>query len=390
MADKSIGVGVIGMGSIAELAHFPSIKELPRTRLVAACDPNEETRQRVKAKWDIPNVYNDYRRMLDREKDIELVIITSPNAFHHQQAIASLTAGKHVIIEKPFACTNAEAWDIVETAKRYDRKVMVGCNYRFWEQHLIAKDLIEAGLIGDVRMGSSKSHEGWSLYHEMISATRFRADPKLAGAGALFDLGGHMTDLLLWFMGKKPVRVCGTATRVATPSSYTELDDCDYIQIEFDDGARGMVDLNRFSPAVTQGCEILGTEGTILTCSEAQNPFQTAPLAVYTNKDYNWEELPDIIKDYRYPQTFWATDNFQRPLSKRWVSIYPPRGWAYKKMLGQFIDCIVDGKAPVIRPEDGAWTMEVLCGVFKSMQTGGWVDLPLQGEVLPPGYERPA
>jgi predicted dehydrogenase len=385
---KPIGVAVIGAGSIADLAHFPSIKEIPQTRLLAACDPVEEYRRRATSKWGVPHVYDDYRRMLDHENDVDLVIVASPNAFHHQQAVAALQAGKHVIIEKPFACTNYEAWDIVRTAEKCGRKVMVGCNYRFWEQHLIAKSLIESGVIGEVRMGSSKSHEGWSLYHEMISATRFRADPKLAGAGALFDLGSHMADLLLWFMGKRPKRVCGVATSVATPRSYTVLDDCVYIQIEFEGGARGMVELNRYSPAVTQGCELLGTEGTILTCSEAQNPFQSAPLAVYSSKDYNWEDLPEIIRDYRYPQVFWASDNFDRPLSKRWIPIYPPRGWAYKKLIQQFVSCIVEGKAPVIQAEDGAWTMEVLCAVFKSMQTDGWVDLPLKEEVVPPQFEK--
>ena len=122
-------------------------------------------------------------------------------------------------------------------------------------------------------MGTSKSHEAWSLYHEMISYTRFRADAELAGAGALFDLGSHMTDLLIWLMGSKPKRVCGTAKNLTQPSSYTTLDDCVFIQIEFENGSHGVVDLNRFSPAVTQGCEILGTEGTILTSSEAQNPY---------------------------------------------------------------------------------------------------------------------
>ncbi len=152
---------------------------------------------------------------------------------------------------------------------------MVGCNYRFWDQHLIAKDLLSRGVIGELKMGTSKSHESWSLYHEMISYTRFRAGTAATGTGALFDLGSHMADLLIWLMGKKPKRVCGIAKNLTRPSSYTTLDDCVYIQIEFEGGAHGVVDLNRFSPAVTQGCEILGTEGTILTSSEART--RTSP-----------------------------------------------------------------------------------------------------------------
>lgn len=385
--EKTVGVGIIGAGSIAHLAHFPSIAQIDRAHIEAACDPVEEYRNAAVEKWKVPNVFADYEKMLKLDS-VELVIVASPNLYHHEHAVAALQAGKHVIIEKPFACTNTEAWDIVDTAKKYNKRVMVGCNYRFWEQHLIAKELIGSGIIGELKMGSSKSHEAWGLYHELISYTRFRADVDLAGAGALFDLGSHMTDLLLWLMGRKPIRVCGIAKNLTRPSSYTVLDDCVYIQIEFEDGTYGMVDLNRFSPAVTQGCELLGTEGTIFTSSEAQNPYQSAPLAIYTDRDYEWDELPEIVRDYRYPQVFWAQDNFDRPLKKRWVSIYPPRGWAYKKMISHFIDCIVDGTEPIIRAEDGALTMEVLCAVFASMESGGWVDLPLKGEVVPPGFKK--
>jgi len=384
---KTIGVAVIGAGSIAELAHFPSIGEIPEARLVAAADPVEEYRNRAVEKWGAEQAYADHEKMITRD-DIDLVIIASPNVYHRDQAVACAQAGKHVIIEKPFACTNAEAWDIVNAAKACGTKVMVGCNYRFWEQHLIAKELLDQNIIGDVKMGSSKSHEAWGLYHELISYTKFRSDPELAAAGALFDLGSHMVDLLLWFMGKEVKRVCGIAKNTATPADYTALDDCVYIQIEFEDNTFGMVDLNRYSPVVTQGCELLGTEGTILTSSESQNPYQSAPMAIYIDRDYEWDDLPEIIRDYRYPQVFWATDNVAKPVPKRWVSIYPPRGWAYKKMIQHFIDCIVCDEEPLIRMEDGAKDMEVLCAVYQSMEENGWVDLPLKGEVVPHHFRK--
>jgi predicted dehydrogenase len=387
MIEKVVGVGVIGAGSIAEIAHFPSVRQIPEAELIAAADPVEEYRDRATQKWGVKAAYEDYQEMLKRD-DVELVIIASPNIFHHEHATACAQAGKHVIIEKPFACTNYEAWDIVNTAKKYNTRVMVGCNYRFWEQHLIAKDLLNQKIIGDLKMGSSKSHESWDLYHEMISYTKFRSDVKLAAAGALFDLGSHMVDLLLWFMGKEVKRVCGIAKNITRPESYTVLDDCVYIQIEFEDNCYGIVDLNRFSPVVTQGCELLGTEGTILTSSEAQNPYQSAPMAIYIDRDYNWDDMPEIIRDYRYPQVFWATDNVAKPVPKRWVSIYPPRGWAYKKMIQHFIECIAYDKEPIIKMEDGARDTEVLCAVFKSMEEDGWVDLPLKEEVIPPHFEK--
>jgi predicted dehydrogenase len=160
-----------------------------------------------------------------------------------------------------------------------------------------------------------------------------------------------------------------------------------YIEIEFEGNAYGMVSLNRFSPAVSQGVELSGTEGTIFVSSEAQNPYQSAPLAIYLDRDYNWEDLPQIIRDYRYPQIFWALDNVTRPVQKRWVSIYPPRGWAYKSMIEHFVQCILEDREPMITGEDGARVMEILCAVFKSMETRSWVDLPLKEEVSPPYYK---
>ncbi|MBT3272026.1 MAG: Gfo/Idh/MocA family oxidoreductase, partial [Spirochaetales bacterium] len=145
---KTVGAAIIGAGSIAEIAHFPSIKEIPEVRLVSAADPVEEYRNRAVEKWGAEEVYDDYEKMIERD-DIDLVIIASPNVYHHEQAVACAQAGKHVILEKPFACTNTEAWDIVRTAKEYGTKVMVGCNYRFWEQHLIAKELLSKNIIGD-------------------------------------------------------------------------------------------------------------------------------------------------------------------------------------------------------------------------------------------------
>jgi predicted dehydrogenase len=111
-------------------------------------------------------------------------------------------------------------------------------------------------------------------------------------------------------------------------------------------------------------------------------------MAVFTNKDYNYEELPGVIRQYRWPQFFWAEDLLSRPVEKRWVSIYPPREPNnYQRLWQHFIDCIVNDKEPLTKGEDGAHAVEVMCAVFKSMETGGWVELPLKEEVFPPGYK---
>ena len=155
METQKHGVGVIGSGSISEIAHFPSINEIDKAELIATCDIEEEYRKRSVEKWGAKTTYSDYQELLCRE-DIDLIIIATPNNLHHEQAIASIEAGKHVIVEKPLACTNYQARDIVRKSKEYNKNVMVGCNYRFWKQHLITKKLLDQGIIGNLKMGSSK------------------------------------------------------------------------------------------------------------------------------------------------------------------------------------------------------------------------------------------
>lgn len=387
---KSLRFGVIGAGSVSDYVHFPSIKSLPDAELVAICDANAGRAREAAAKWNAKNWYANYEDMFKKERGkLDAVIVASPNAYHRDQTIAAADAGVHVIVEKPLACTNTEAWEMVDACKRAKVRLMVGCNYRFWIPNEMAKDLIDKEIIGKPIMGRSALHEGWNLYPETVAYSRYRFDPKEAGAGALFDLGSHKVDLLMWFLGSRPKKVTGIARRLGTPESRTPLDDAVTMLIEYENGALAAVTLDRFSPAVTEVNEVYGTEGTICTSTESGGPFRSVPLAVYTHKDYTWESCPEDLKKYRWPVFFWAEDMINKPMPKRWISITPPREWSYTRMVNHFMDCLRHDKEPRVRGEDGAWAMEVLCGVFESMRTGSWVDLPMKKEVMPPGYARP-
>lgn len=386
---SKIGVGIIGAGSIAEIGHCPSIEALPNAYLAALCDVNQTFLEKMSKKWNPKKTYVDYHDMLE-DKDVQVVIVATPNRLHAQEAIDAMRAKKHVIVEKPFACTHAEAWKMVDVCREEGVFLMAGTNQRFWEQNQIARKLIDDGYIGKPQMGRSSLHEGWSLYHEQLSFTRFRQVAHDAGAGALFDLGAHRADLLMYLMGSKPKRVMGIIKAFGT--EYTELDDSFWITIEFENGATGIISGDRYSPAVSNISEVYGTEGTIFTGSEATNPYQTAPLAVFTNKDFRQDELPEIIREYRYPQLFWSEDIMQPNgfVPKRWVPVYPKRGWAYKTMLEHFLNCVESGVAPSLTPEDSALVTDVLVGAALSMKTNSWVELGRDMEnYIVPHYDAP-
>ncbi len=385
---KKFGFGVLGCGSIAHIAHFPSIAKTEGAELVACCDVSEEQARKAADQWGAKHWFTDHNEMYQNCDGLDAVIIATPNNVHRNQAIGAAKRGLHVVVEKPLAITNTEAWDIVNACREHKVKLMVGCDRRFWTHNQWAKKLIEDGVIGDVLMSRASLHEHWYNYQNHVAHTEFRLDCSVAGGAAISDTGAHAIDLLTWLNGQKVKRVVGIAQRVAMPESYTQCDDLAWAMLEFENGSTAVVHCNRFSHAVSQSTDLWGTEGTIHTATDATNPFQSVPMAVYTNKDYNEEDLPQILKDYRWPQVFWVEDRIHRPLQKRWIPIVPPRSPNnYERMCEHFMGCLMRDEEPLVSGDDGARAIEVMCGVFKSMETGAWVDLPLQEEVIPPNYK---
>ncbi len=381
-------IGVVGCGSIAEIAHLPAIKKHNEVNLEAVCDIDAAQAEKVAADWGSGKWFTDYRTMFEKA-ELDAVIIATPNNVHRNQAIAAAKAGIHVLVEKPLAVTNKEAWDIVTACKKAGVKLMVGCDRRFWIHNQWAKQLIEDGVIGELLMSRACLHEHWYNYQNHVARTDFRLDCSIAGGAAINDTGAHAIDLLTWMNGSRVKRAVGVAKRLAMPETYTECDDTALMMLEFENGAVGTVSCNRFSPAVNQNTELCGTEGTIFTATDATNPFQSWPMAVYTSKDYSNDTLPEVLKKYRWPELFWVEDIMEETVRSRWVPICPPRfPNNYERMLEHFLDCIVNDQSPLVSGEDGARDIEVMCAVLKSMETGAWVDLPLQEEIMPPFYQQ--
>ncbi len=383
---SALRMGVVGCGSIAEIAHFPSIAGSAEATIAAVCDVDEDVASAAAAKWGAEQWFSDHHEMFAKAR-LDGVVIATPNNLHRNQALAAAAAGVHVIVEKPLAVTNTEAWDIVTACRNAGVKLMVGCDRRFWIHNQWARQLIDEGVIGRVLMSRACLHEHWHNYQNHVARTGFRLDAEVTGGAAINDTGAHAIDLVTWLNGSRVKRVTGVAQRLAMPESYTLNDDTALVMMEFENGAYATVSCNRFSPAINQVTELCGTEGTIFTSTDATNPFQSWPMAVYTDRDYTLDTLPEVLRNYRWPELFWVEDIIDETVKKRWTPICPPRKPSnYERMTAHYLDCFSNDKEPLVSGEDGARVVEVMCAVFKSMETGGWVDLPLEEEVVPPRY----
>lgn len=186
-----VKVALVGYGYVGKTFHAPLIAATPGLDLhtVISSDP-------TKVRADFPEVAvvaADLVRAL-ADPDINLVVIATPDALHAGQAHAALDAGKHVVIDKPFAVTLDEARAIADHAKRAGRLVSVFQNRRWDSDFLTLQALIARGHLGEIVQYESHFDRFRPLVRD-----RWREKP---GAGVLLDLGPHLIDQALVLFGR--------------------------------------------------------------------------------------------------------------------------------------------------------------------------------------------
>lgn len=194
MATKTapIKTCLVGYGNAGKTFHSPLIDAAPGLHLAAVVSTRPEA---VHANWPDVAVIGDFDTML-ADPSIELVVIATPNPLHAPQAIAALKAGKHVVVDKPFAIDAREAQAIADAAKA-SGKVCVAFQNRRWDSHVLTfKRFLDEGRLGDVA-------EVFLRYDRLrpVVPTRWR-DQDLPGSGMLYDLGAHLVDQAVFFLGK--------------------------------------------------------------------------------------------------------------------------------------------------------------------------------------------
>jgi scyllo-inositol 2-dehydrogenase (NADP+) len=186
-----IGVGLVGYGLAGSVLHAPLVGAAPRLRLHAVA-----SRHPGKVHRDLPAVavVATPEELLE-DPAVELVVVAAPNALHHRLAGAALRAGRHVVVDKPFATSSAAADELIALAARQGRLLSVFHNRRWDGDYLTVRHCVRTGLLGRVatyiaRYDRFAPHPagGW----------REGAGP---GAGVLWDLGAHLIDQALRLFG---------------------------------------------------------------------------------------------------------------------------------------------------------------------------------------------
>ena len=198
-----IRVAIAGCGRISDL-HEMGYRGREDARIVAVCD-TRRTHARAKAKaWGVDKVYTDYQKLL-ADPEVDLVELLVPHHLHAEMTVAACEAGKHVSVQKPMALSAAEADRMIEAAGRAGVILRVFENFVFYPPHVRAKQMIEAGEIGEPQMIRMHVNTGTqdAAWKVPLSAWMWRFDEARCGGGPLvFDHGYHLFSLARYLMGE--------------------------------------------------------------------------------------------------------------------------------------------------------------------------------------------
>jgi len=231
---QKIRVGMIGVGGIAQ-GHIERLAKLPEVEFAGVVDISEQSLERTRNKHgeliaSIPH-YDDYRLMLEKEKP-DAVVICTPHTLHFQQAIDSLDAGAHVLLEKPMVNRVVDAHSLIK--KIDETKKVVGLSYQrhTMPEFRYIKEQIASGEFGQVQYINALQQQGW----KKATAGSWRQDPALSGGGQINDSGSHLLDIILWTTGLAPDAVAAFMDNKGTPVDINTA-----LTVRFTNGAQGTI-----------------------------------------------------------------------------------------------------------------------------------------------------
>src|SRR5256884_5033318 len=178
-----LNVGVVGFGFAGKVSHTPVLRAVPVLRLTTIVQRHGAPDPRYPDGAFVPSVDELLSRPLD------VVVVATPNTSHHPIAKQCVSAGRHVVVDKPFTTTLAEARELVELARKTRRVLSVYQERRYTGDFVTTQNVVSDGVLG--RIVSYEAH--FDRFRPELRPGAWREQP-LPGSGVWFDLGPHLID----------------------------------------------------------------------------------------------------------------------------------------------------------------------------------------------------
>ncbi len=327
-----IHVGIIGMGIRGNL-YADTIKYNPYAELTALSEKDDRRLKEAARKFNVKS-YPVFEEMLEKE-NMDLVIVALPDHLHKDAVIMAAEKKCHVLIEKPLATSSEDAEKMVQAIKRAGSKSLVGFENRWNPAFISAKEAIESGELGDIRLVFTCLNDSIFVPTKLLGWVS-----KSSPAWFLFP---HPIDMTLWLTGKKVAKVYGRGVRKLLKAQGIDTFDSITALVEFSDGTNGTYNTCWIYPESIPlvydfRFELVGSKGAI-------------------SVDLRDQMIHKMTATYTHPPTL------GRPIYGK------PLGFA-AEMLNCFIDNIRLDTEPLVNIDDGLYVVDVIDKIHRSIETG--------------------
>jgi predicted dehydrogenase len=349
---SKLRVGVIGVGGIAR-THMPGWAASEHAEVVAGSDVSAEALARWGQEHGVTKLHADPEALFN-DADIDVIDVCTPSMYHAPLSIAALEAGKHVICEKPLAPTPDDIRSMIDARDRSGKMLMTAQHFRFQGSSKAMKAEIETGALGDIYHARS-----WMLRRAGAPTGGGFILKEHSGGGPCIDIGVHILDLTLWFMGNpEPVAVTGVARaelahqqgvfsqwgRNPIPEQFN-VEDFAAAFVRFDNGATLVIEVSWLLHHDTQGEDmqmwLYGTDGGA-----------------------HWPKCEVYESNYQTRQ------QYNRELKLMYDGLE-----AHAQECVEFAQALVEGGPSPVPAEQSLQVLKILDGIYRSQQTGGEVRL---------------
>ena len=343
----SVGFGIVGSGLMAGVYANALKDDTMNTRFVGVAVGKRASG--LAATYGVEHIAS-FEAMLERP-DIDAVVLATPHSAHLPEALAAARAGKHIFLEKPMALNVAECRQMIDAANAAGVQMTVGQVTRRMEAPRIAKQMVDAGEIGDIRMIQTWRGQAGGTG---LGPDHWAADPN--EGGAFLDWGSHGCDIVRWFAGSDPVLAFGQQTEY---DPANQLQSSTMAQFTFANGAMAHIWMTYELPHAA-----LGTRARyLLIGSKAILDIAAYGQIKRSRADGDWDVVYQS-DDFHGADAGWG---------------FPSRYMrqAFARQVQDLTNAIADGTAMEVSAEDGLKAVSMVEAATRSARTGASVRMPL-------------
>ena len=331
-------VALVGAGRVSA-HHCKMLSDLADIELLAIFDLNEEIGKPLAQQYSV-RWYNNYHRMLSEHPDIDIVTIATPSGMHHEHTMDIIGRyEKNIIIEKPTFMRPEQMRQAYDLAASRGTQIFPVYQNRYNKAVRYVKQAVGKGQLGEVRMASVRVR--WCRPQRYYDRDPWRGTWSHDG-GALTNQGVHYLDILRYICGEVK-RVNAVADTLAVE---VEVEDAIVATFVFQNGGMGVIEVTTAARPddFEASISVVGSEGLAVISGEATNH-----LITYS---------PD-------PNQCDAN-------SEDFETVY---GYGHREMYKNIADVLNRNEAPPVSFDDGMSTLNLLHGIYRSVEVGGWIDI---------------